>query len=49
MGNANLVPVAVARTIAQIMPITGGYTGAPGDFVDMEVDVRVTAGDDSAS
>jgi transglutaminase-like putative cysteine protease len=43
MGNANLVPVAVARTIAQIMPVTGGYTGAPQDFLDMQIEVRVTA------
>ena len=42
MGNANLVPVAVARAIGQIMPITGGYSGAPHDFVDMQVEVRVS-------
>jgi transglutaminase-like putative cysteine protease len=44
MGSANLVPVAVARTIAQIMPITGGYVGTAEDFIDMQVDVQVTAG-----
>ncbi|WP_116091602.1 transglutaminase family protein [Sphingomonas crusticola] len=42
MGSANLVPVAVARTIGQIMPITGGFIGGPDDFVDMAVEVHVT-------
>lgn len=48
MGSGNLVPVAVARTISQIMPISGGYTGAPQDFVEMQVDVSVTAGGTAA-
>ncbi|HWI85596.1 MAG TPA: transglutaminase family protein [Sphingomonas sp.] len=47
MGTANLVPVAVARMIGQIMPITGGFTAGPHDFVDMEVAVSVTATDAS--
>ncbi|WP_420138128.1 transglutaminase family protein [Sphingomonas sp.] len=45
MGSANLVPVAVARTIAQIMPISGGYVGAAEDFIDMEVEVQAIAGE----
>ena len=43
MGSGNLVPVAVARAIGQIIPVTGGYTGSPEDFVDMQVDVRVSS------
>lgn len=42
MGSGNLVPVAVGRSIGQIMPITGSYDGAPGDFIDMRVDVTVS-------
>lgn len=41
MGNANLVPVAVARTIGQIMPIAGSYVGAREDFAEMIVEVVV--------
>lgn len=41
VGGANLIPVAVARSNRQIMPIVGGYIGAPGDFLAMDVAVRV--------
>jgi len=41
LGGASLIPVATARSNRQIMPITGGYFGAPGDFVGMDVVVRV--------
>ncbi len=41
VGESNLIPVAVARSNRQIMPVTGAYTGAPNAFVGMEVDVRV--------
>jgi transglutaminase-like putative cysteine protease len=41
VGSANLVPVAVGRANGQIMPVTGGYAGAPEDFVDMDVRVSV--------
>ena len=41
LGNANLVPVAVARSNRQIMPIIGGYTGLPEDFITMDVTVHV--------
>ncbi|GAA4780103.1 transglutaminase family protein [Stakelama sediminis] len=44
MGGAGLIPVAVARNITQIPPVQGQYTGAPDDFVDMQVDVAVAAG-----
>lgn len=40
LGSANLIPVAVGRCNMQIMPVTGGYTGAAEDFSVM--DVRVT-------
>jgi transglutaminase-like putative cysteine protease len=42
VGGANLVPVAVARDITQIMPVEGSYVGAAEDFLDMIVDVSVT-------
>lgn len=46
VGGANLIPVAVARSNRQIMPIAGGYTGAPEDFFGMDVMVSVTRTDD---
>jgi len=42
LGGANLIPVAVARGNRQIMPIVGGYVGAPEDFIAMDVEVSVT-------
>ena len=42
VGGARLIPVAVGRRNQQIMPVSGGYTGAPGDFLGMEVEVVVT-------
>lgn len=48
MGSANLIPVAVARAIGQIMPVTGGFTGGLDDFTNMDVDVSVTAGANQA-
>ncbi|MGP7794510.1 transglutaminase family protein [Sphingomonas sp. CLY1604] len=44
LGGADLIPVAVARTIEQILPVQGSYTGARQDFVGMTVEVAVTAG-----
>jgi transglutaminase-like putative cysteine protease len=41
VGSGRLVPVAVARLNRQIMPIIGGYLGAPHDFISMDVTVRV--------
>jgi transglutaminase-like putative cysteine protease len=41
VGGARLIPIAVGRHNQQIMPVTGGYIGAPGDFIGMEVDVIV--------
>lgn len=42
LGGANLIPVAVARSNRQIMPIVGGYAGTPEDFIAMDVKVSVT-------
>ncbi|MBP2449126.1 transglutaminase family protein [Rhizobium leguminosarum] len=41
VGEACLIPVAFARNNGQIMPVTGGYTGMPDDFVDLDVSVKV--------
>ena len=41
LGGASLIAVAVARSNRQIMPISGGYVGAPADFITMDVNVRV--------
>ena len=43
VGEANLIPVAVARSNQQIMPVTGSFVGAPEDFVSMSVAVSVRA------
>lgn len=42
IGGARLIPIAVGRHNQQIMPVTGGYLGAPGDFIGMEAVVVVT-------
>ncbi len=44
VGGANLIRVAVARDPAQALPLQGSYFGAPEDFIDMAVEVKVTAG-----
>lgn len=41
VGEASLIPVAFARNNGQIMPVTGGYTGMPEDFVELDVSVKV--------
>lgn len=41
VGDAHLIPVAVARHNGQIMPVTGGYLGSPEDAAGMDVSVRV--------
>ena len=35
IGGAFLIPVAVARSITQIMPVVGGYVGTSADFLSM--------------
>ncbi len=42
IGGFNLVPVAVARDITLLMPVSGSYAGAADAFAGMEVEVRVT-------
>jgi len=41
IGGFNLVPVAVARDITLLMPVSGSYVGAADAFAGMEVEVRV--------
>ncbi|MGV4791857.1 transglutaminase family protein [Rhizobium sp. F40D2] len=41
VGEAYLIPVAFARNNGQIMPVAGGYTGLPDDFLDLDVSVKV--------
>ena len=43
-GGRNLIRVAVARDPAQAVPLIGTYVGAAEDFVEMAVEVVVTAG-----
>jgi transglutaminase-like putative cysteine protease len=42
MGDYSLIPVAVARDISQVVPVSGSFIGAPNDFIDLSVDVRVS-------
>ena len=42
VGGAGLIPVAVGRCNAQVMPVVGSYIGAPGDLTGMDVDVTVS-------
>ncbi|WP_176594421.1 PHB depolymerase family esterase [Sphingobium sp. EM0848] len=41
VGSSNLIAIAVGRCNSQIMPIRGGFTGAPDDFLGMDVRVSV--------
>ncbi len=41
VGAGHLIPVAVARAIEQIPPVSGGYAGAPADYLAMSVEVGV--------
>jgi transglutaminase-like putative cysteine protease len=43
VGGRNLIRVAVAREAAQAAPLIGSFTGAPGDFLALNVNVEVTA------
>jgi transglutaminase-like putative cysteine protease len=43
VGGGHLVPVAFARFNRQIMPVTGGYLGAPDALSTMDVSVRTSA------
>ncbi|MBL3584850.1 transglutaminase family protein [Rhodovulum sulfidophilum] len=41
MGSANLIPVAVARRIAQVSPVSGSFHGRPSDLLALNVEVSV--------
>jgi transglutaminase-like putative cysteine protease len=41
VGDSNLIPVAVARDIAQAMPVAGSFTGMTDAFQGMSVEVIV--------
>ena len=41
-GSGNLIPVAVGRSIAQVAPMTGSFTGRTGWPAEMTVQVSVT-------
>ncbi|KPQ05613.1 MAG: transglutaminase-like protein [Rhodobacteraceae bacterium HLUCCA12] len=41
MGSANLIPVAAARHISQVAPVTGSFRGRPDDLLGMNVHVAV--------
>jgi transglutaminase-like putative cysteine protease len=43
VGNRDLIRVSVVRDPRQAIPVAGSWTGAPADFLRMEVDVRVTS------
>jgi transglutaminase-like putative cysteine protease len=43
IGGPNLIRVAVARDPSQAVPVLGTYSGAAEDFIDMSVEVTVTA------
>lgn len=49
VGGAFLVPVAVARDIRRILPLTGSYAGSAGSLIDMDVDVSVSDIEDESS
>src|SRR5690606_6407177 len=41
VGSTNLIPVAVARRIQQVAPVTGSFHGRPTDLLSMDVTVDV--------
>ena len=41
VGSANLIPVAVARRIEQVAPVTGSFHGAASDLISMDIRVSV--------
>jgi len=44
VGGPNLIRVAVARDPSQAIPVLGTYIGLAEDFLEMSVDITVTAG-----
>jgi transglutaminase-like putative cysteine protease len=45
VGSRGLIRVATVRDPAMAIPLSGSWTGSPGDCLGMEVTVRVTADD----
>ena len=45
VGGPNLIRVGVARDPSQAIPLEGSFRGAAADFLDMQVEVKVTAGE----
>ena len=45
VGSRGLIRVATVRDPAMAVPLSGSWTGAPGDCLGMDVSVRVTAAD----
>jgi transglutaminase-like putative cysteine protease len=41
VGDFSLIPVAVARDIRQVVPVSGSFIGVPDDFLGMTVEVAV--------
>lgn len=44
VGDAALLPVARARSIHQVVPVAGSFTGVPNDFLRLDVAVTVHSG-----
>jgi transglutaminase-like putative cysteine protease len=44
VGDFSLIPVAVARDIKQVVPVSGSFIGSPADFLGMSVEVAVRPG-----
>lgn len=42
IGGKNLIRVGVSRDPKQAVPLSGTFTGTPGDFLGLEIDVRVS-------
>lgn len=49
VGSFNLIPVAVARDIRQVMPVAGGFVGEADSFEGMRVEVVVTSKKDAVN
>src|SRR4029077_9231692 len=43
VGGVNLIPVAVARDIRQVIPVSGNFIGSTDAFLGMGVEVSVTS------
>jgi transglutaminase-like putative cysteine protease len=41
VGSGNLIPVAVARDVHQVVPVTGSFAGPPDALLDFTVRVKV--------